>query len=540
MPQTTIPLVGPFTRRLMGSTSVDQKYTNCVFTEATSSALGNKIVYIEKRNGISTLNTPESGSTGRGVFYVTSTNKVISAFSPGSGDTIYSGTTLLGALTGGAAFHFSDCVFNGITFVLITSSVGAFFYASNATLTSFTGTTHTNTIVDGIATTVGLYAGQPVSKADFQAGTRIASVDSGTQITITLAATGSASGTVTVTPLAKIIDADFPTNICGPLVEMDGYVFIGTTDGKIYNSDLNSVTSWGAANFISANISTDPGVGCFKFKNKIGFFGTSSLEFFINSGNTSGSVLSREAGSAASIGCAGGGLPSGIALVPASFYAKYDAVYWLDPFGVLYILRDGIKKASNPGILLNNVGPTTVSFFNYRGMSLLSMFDGTGATYWYSLDYDQFIATSFAEIWIDSNAVPGTYGVTYVNTLDNTSGKVFTLAPSPSTNTYQDNGSAFTMTIQTEPHVLNKGRGFIVKGFELIGDTQSSGSTTLETSGDDYANFSTMGTFDLTAARKRIEPGGYYANHLIARITDSGNNAWRGQALLVDWEPCAA
>jgi len=154
------------------------------------------------------------------------------------------------------------------------------------------------------------------------------------------------------------------------------------------------------------------------------------------------------------------------------------------------------------------------------------------------LDYDLFIATSFSEIWVSSDAIPGTFGATYVNTLDNTSGKVFRLA-AQLTNVFQDNGSAYTMTIQTEPIVLNDGRGFIINSIELLADTQPSGSSALAYSADDYANFTSYTeTFDLTAARKEISPGGYFDNHVIFKLTDSGNQPWRGQALKINWEPC--
>ena len=95
------------------------------------------------------------------------------------------------------------------------------------------------------------------------------------------------------------------------------------------------------------------------------------------------------------------------------------------------------------------------------------------------------------------------------------------------------------MVIQKEPLVLNKGRGFIVNSIELLADDQASGTTTLETSKDDYASFQTIGTYDMTQQRKRIHSCGYYRNHIIPRLTHSANTAWRGQALVIDWEPCS-
>ena len=93
------------------------------------------------------------------------------------------------------------------------------------------------------------------------------------------------------------------------------------------------------------------------------------------------------------------------------------------------------------------------------------------------------------------------------------------------------------MVLQTKPYYLNNGLPFIIDNVNLLADTQSSGSTTLATSADDYASFGTIGSFPLTDQQKNLSGGGYYDTSVAFRLTDSGNNAWRGQALVVDWRP---
>jgi hypothetical protein len=58
----------------------------------------------------------------------------------------------------------------------------------------FTGDTHSNTTVDGIADTSILEVGMLVTGTDMAAGTTIVSIDSGTAITISIAATGTTVG----------------------------------------------------------------------------------------------------------------------------------------------------------------------------------------------------------------------------------------------------------------------------------------------------------------------------------------------------------
>ena len=167
-----------------------------------------------------------------------------------------------------------------------------------------------------------------------------------------------------------------------------------------------------------------------------------------------------------------------------------------------------------------------------------TMNGGGGSTddsYMMHLETGLWTQCGFSTLMYLSTYAGTTYAVDYLGT----GGIVYSVSTAPNW-VFQDDSVAYTMTIQTEPKVLNKGRGFKINSIELLADNQASGSTTLEISRDDYATFQTLGSFPLTSNRKRITRGGYCRHHAIFRLTDSGNQAWRGQALVVDWEPCAA
>ena len=97
--------------------------------------------------------------------------------------------------------------------------------------------------------------------------------------------------------VTEITDADFPPNqgpslqLAGGAVSLDGYLFVMTTDGRLWNSNLNAPETWSAINFITADVSPDGGVAIFKHHNHICAIGQDSIEFFFDAGNPVGSPL---------------------------------------------------------------------------------------------------------------------------------------------------------------------------------------------------------------------------------------------------------
>jgi len=96
----------------------------------------------------------------------------------------------------------------------------------------------------------------------------------------------------------QINDINFPginsnAQLAGGGAELDGFLFVMDTDGRIYNSDLNDVTSWSALGFLDAQREQDAGVYLTKHHDHVCAIGSNSIEFFYNAGNPTGSPLAR-------------------------------------------------------------------------------------------------------------------------------------------------------------------------------------------------------------------------------------------------------
>jgi hypothetical protein len=108
--------------------------------------------------------------------------------------------TLLGVGTPAGIQSGDTLTIGGVVFTAAaseTTSTGTFQVTSAFTF-SGNGTTHTNTTVDGISSTTGMAVGMFVSGTGIPTGTYITNVTSGVAITISQAATASATVTITV------------------------------------------------------------------------------------------------------------------------------------------------------------------------------------------------------------------------------------------------------------------------------------------------------------------------------------------------------
>lgn len=92
----------------------------------------------------------------------------------------------------------------------------------------------------------------------------------------------------------EITDGDFTSIVHrGKMEFMDGYAFVLGADRRIYQSDLNSLSSWTSGNYITKSITQDVALGLARFKNQLLAFGEDTCEVFYNAGNASGSILGR-------------------------------------------------------------------------------------------------------------------------------------------------------------------------------------------------------------------------------------------------------
>jgi hypothetical protein len=109
------------------------------------------------------------------------------------------------------------------------------------------------------------------------------------------------------TTLTQVTDANYPAITVPGVAWLDGYVFVETPTGAVYNSNLNTPAVWNALNFITAQTAPDAGVAIARIYNYIVAFGAFSTTFFLDAGNIPpGSPLLPNISAQQLVGCASG------------------------------------------------------------------------------------------------------------------------------------------------------------------------------------------------------------------------------------------
>ena len=153
--------------------------------------------------------------------------------------------------------------------------------------------------------------------------------------------------------LFRFTDINFPgvnnnAQLAGGGAELDGYLFVMDTDGRIYNSDINNIPSWNALGFLDAQREQDAGIFLTKHHDNVVALGSNSLEFFYNAGNPTGSPLSRRPDISYRTG----------ALDVRSVFTSGERIYFI-----------GSEKVGTPGIWqlsgfqLTKVSPDSIDSF---------------------------------------------------------------------------------------------------------------------------------------------------------------------------------
>ena len=116
------------------------------------------------------------------------------------------------------------------------------------TSAAFTGTSHTSTLIDGIASgTSSLVVGMPVQGSGIPAGTTIASIVSSGSITLSAATTSSTTGSITYqgvgspNPGAGFVQVKFKNNFNYYLGGFSG--FVSTVSGSALKVDNSALTA---------------------------------------------------------------------------------------------------------------------------------------------------------------------------------------------------------------------------------------------------------------------------------------------------------
>lgn len=496
MPSVTIPLAGQLNTRhqtqLVDSVAkIDQLFRNCDFDVIKNPITGDAKMFIQKRWGLSSYITTGASTVANAGFLVSVTGTIISAFGSSAG-TVYADSTSCG-VSGGKVLHISEASISGKQHYFITCSDGSGWYlvSDSYSQTAYTGNrTSGSAVISGIASTAGMYAGQAITgDAGIPASTRILTVDSASQITLSANATsGAATSTaLTKTPLAKIVS--LPGSAVGKFVYLDGYLFFADeTNKRIYQSGLNNITSWGASDYITVQSSGEAIAGIARVGSRIAALCSASIEFFYNAGNPSGSVLTSQKELFRRIGVSGGSATNASSTVPVYAYSG-DTVFFLgteggQSRGVYAMAGTEIKKISTPEIdrqISRSAAGTywLISAFHDRGKNYVAVSET-------SSPLRTFIGCLETGMWPDnyffSDATGGwtifgggIVGYTGSNTTDTsmvfcvtsegTDGIVYRLR----NDVYTDNGTSFTLSCQTSKTDFGSEKRKTINSVALLG-----------------------------------------------------------------------
>lgn len=536
----TIPLVPQMTARgwakSIGTSAKDAQVINGLYEVSANPLVGSKTVFLQKRAG----STTGSFTYGSGVIKLKYYGALVDA-GYATSSALYSGNaTSLGALTASPAsannYIVAEAVIGskGVSAFVTTDGAGWFIYSDSATsnFPTFTGDrTSGSAIISGIASTTGIYPGQAISGTGIPASTRVQSVDSGTQITMTANATSGAGTSTTITKeaVSKIIDAQFPT--ANSMAAMDGYFFAGTSTGTVYQSAINDPSSWASSDTINADVSGDGSSFIFRHQNSIVVAGNNgTIQHFYNAGNASGSVLSA----------ADNLTVQGITLVnqPVPFQDGGYCIAFTGSetvsssgrnYGLFKLTGINNYQQVSDNIVSGIIVDQALSIIGHAeiGNKSLVLLHGTNDTT--VLCYDPTTGM-FSALSTDA-AITSSIGVVFTKSGSSTA---FAWATG---DTWTDSSSAFTLTAQTEPIYLGGQFGGADISYELIGaDTEASGTATLDVSDDGYASWRTVGAFDMTKENKILWGGGWHPGPRAYRITHSANTNFRAQALRITYQ----
>ena len=167
------------------------------------------------------------------------------------------------------------------------------------------------------------------------------------------------------TTINAIADVDFPSNLARGGAVLNDKLYVLTTTGDIYESDVRDPTSWGALNFRNSEIEPDAGVALDKHKEHIIVLGTRSLEFFQDTANPTGSTLTPRTDISYDIGT----------INEDAFWRAGDTFYFvgqdrsnalgvfaLDNFGLVPISPDDMGTFLTSAVHKDGIGITCCSY----------------------------------------------------------------------------------------------------------------------------------------------------------------------------------
>jgi hypothetical protein len=442
-----------------------------------------------------------------GASYSTGTTITFSA--PGSGTTA-TGTVNWSTSIGGAFSSIS--MTNGGT-----GYTGAPTVTINQPATKTpTGTGTYNTYTVTVSSATGLYSGMYVTGTGIGTNAQVQAVN-GTTITLTVLNAGAVSGTLTFSDngsgavlVASL--SNFPSGpfVCGA-VYIDGYVFVGDTSNKIWNSNLGDPTTWDPLGYISFEQTSDNLVAISKHLNYLVAFGSKSIQMYYDAGNAVGSPLNIADSYTSEYGCANGD----------SVVSTSNTVIWVgnsQALGRSVYLMDGVipHRVSTDNIdrhlQASNMSQVTAYCYNYSGhlFYILTLHD-LNQTLVYDLTTKEWYSWTQYAMMSTGQPNAGTYQESYFRptfyaqlngssyVLDDDTATLYQFSSS----TYQDNGQPIYYRVVTKIEDNGTTKRKFYGRLEIVGD-KTNGTMLVSHTGNDYNTWSTARSVNLNATRSQI------------------------------------
>jgi hypothetical protein len=335
-----------------------------------------------------------------------------------------------------------------------------------------------------------------------------------------------------IASFTEITDSDFTgLTIRGKMEFVDGYAFVLASNNRIYNSDLNTLSSWGAASYISKQIEQTSPVCLARFGNQILAFGEENMEVFRNAGNATGSPLQSVPSMFQRIGA-----PRLETLGTGHYYAMLgNKMYFIGrqgkmarATGVYAYNGSAIDKVSNSAIdkILNSLpydatnGIFSIGAVGFYGQTAIALaLDPVTATTqrWLMFfpewkDWFEWNSTVFSPVGTGTQLLGLGANQHKLYQLYNTT--------TPADN-FQDDGNNYQWAHQFKlPGSGNQRKHMPM--FSLKGDTARSAlNIGVEFSDDDYQSWSAVRNIDMTGAMKFITRCGGF-NDRAVRLSYTG------------------
>jgi hypothetical protein len=493
-PSIRFPLASSYNERFsLGKTSAvtnsqDQRKINCQYDSADNPATGKQTLYLTKRPGVVVHQTTLNSST-----VATSDVPYLAIIPPGGS-------------IGSIPWVF---VFDGTNTKAADGSSGATI-STDSNYPKYVD----KTLISGTETVV------------FQTGAKTffaSVVDSWTEIT----------------------DSDFPLTPAGKIEFIDGYAFATQdTDSYVYNSDLNSISSWTPGNRIKKQIQQDFPIGQIRHGQTLLVFGTASVEGFYNAGNPTGSPLKRIPQiSDFRIGISTGG--EGSVSKARHYYASLSGLtYFVGREGGSVAARgvyvfDGARFEKVSSVFVDKIlvetGFSHIQAISYYGKNAIAIAidEPTASTQRWLMFFPEHKA--WFE-WTSTRFQPVGSGTYFVGLPNATARNLHFFAARnidaiSYANTWQDGSTAYTM--QTQFKLPDRGpRRKSMRWAGVLADKASSTSNlSVEFSDDDYATWTTARDIDLSTDDKRIVRCGAYKDRAV-RLSHSANSDCRIEAFV--------